>query len=178
MSRISPITAVSFGLLLALIAVFAFTTSRASAAPISSPSDLRVALACSPLTTDQYAKDGDPQTCRTRISHYGTSYTRNGVVIQPADIMNLQWSHPTPNNLVSISAVKSGPSGTVQLPCDQSSLTCDLGGALKKGERIIITEQLVFDRGQDGFPRTSATVTGVQNCVQLTATALENRSLP
>ena len=59
-------------------------------APVSQPSDLRVSMACSPLTSSQSAQPGDPQTCRIKVANYGS-----------APITGITVTHPTANTLVS-----------------------------------------------------------------------------
>lgn len=80
----------TFYVALMLAAVFGARLMVADAAPKSSPSDLRVSLACSPLTSSQSAKPGDPQTCRIRVQNYGATA-----------ITGITVSHPTSSTLVS-----------------------------------------------------------------------------
>ena len=89
-NRIMPQTVAIFGAVVALIVGFAFAQTKAEAVPISPPSDLRVSMACSPLTSSQSAQPGDPQTCRIKVVNYGN-----------APITGITVTHPTSSTLVS-----------------------------------------------------------------------------
>lgn len=157
MSKITPVTAVAFAALLALIALFAFTAPRAEAA-----SDLRVSLACSPLTSSQAAQPGDPQACRLRIRNFGSS-----------PISDITFHHDTPNIGVSIAASKFG----VAIPCDQNTFTCD-AFTLTTGQTVMVTYQYTFDSTQDQRGLTTATAWGTQAGYPISTTATEQKSLP
>lgn len=157
MSRITPVTGIAFGVLLALIALFAFTAPRTEAA-----SDLRVALACSPLTSSQSAQPGDEQVCRTRVRNHGQT-----------PITGITTSRWTPNNGVTISAKKFSQ----VLPCDQQTYTC-APFDLAYGETVIITEVMQFDATSDNRGNTRVTATGTQAGYPISASATEQKSLP
>lgn len=74
----------------AIVVTLGLTAGSTSAVPISPPSDLRVSMACSPLTNSQSALPGDPQTCRIKVVNYGS-----------APITGITYAHPSSSTLVS-----------------------------------------------------------------------------
>ena len=182
MSRITPITGIAFGVLIALIALFVFAmNSKAEAGS----NDLRVGLACTPTTNAQsYAgeivESGDPQLCRVKAQNRG-KITRdsNNNPVYPSPILGVTYTHPTPNNGVSLSATHRNAYGSViaVVPCNQQTFTCDPVD-LAYGESLLVVENLQFDIGQDGRSRTRAYASGVQDGVVISGTGTEQKTLP
>lgn len=169
--RIMPQTIAIFGLLAALIVSFAVAQARdaGAVAPVPSP-DLRVQVACSPLTSAQGFRDasgvwtvitdGTPQLCRTKIQNRGL-----------VPITDITVSRPTTNTLVGISAAKYG----VAIPCTVEA-GCE-SFDLSYGQYVIITENLTFNMTQDGRGLTTATAIGDQGGTLISGSATERTNL-
>jgi hypothetical protein len=161
--------------ILALVALAAFAPfiGAVSFTP-STPSvsagagDLRVSVACSPLTSSQSAVPGDSQLCRTRIRN-GGAYPITGIEV----------SRPTPNTI------------TDRYSYGYIPLTCDLAGCdpftLNPGQTAYIFEESTFNPYQDGRGKTKATATGTQVIervgkptlyITVTGSGTEQKSLP
>lgn len=159
MSRITPVTGIAFAVLLALVASFAWLAPSEKAEAYS---DLRIDVACNPLTSSQSAQVGDPQTCRIRLRNFGQ-----------APISNVTYWHDTPNIGVSVSAKRWGTS----LPCDQNTFTCQIP-TLNYGDTVIITANYTFDSTLDWRGPSKVYAWGTQAGYPISASATEQKSLP
>lgn len=134
-------------LFLSLVAIVAIAgaigTREVAQAAVNSNPDLRVAVACSPLTNSQTAVAGDPQLCRMKFTNYSAF-----------PITDISISRPSVNTLVSRYAFNS------------PSLVCDNSGCapftLAPGETVYVSEEMVFNEFQDGRGRTKAFADGTQ----------------
>ena len=169
MSRITPITGIAFGVLLALIALFAITAPRTEA----TSGALRAEMACSPLTSSQSVQPGDSQFCRIRIRNTDQNrYDSQGNMTYAAQpVTGITYDRPTPNTL------------TARYPLKASyGLSCDLSGCdpfdLAPGKSVIIIETSTFNPSQDGRGKTTVTATGTHNGGSVTASGTEQNTLP
>lgn len=153
-SRITPVTAGAALALAALIIGFAAFQPKAEAS-----GEMRVAVACNPLTNSQKAQTGDSQLCRIRIRNYSS---------QP--ITNITVDRPTPNTITARYSY-----GYFQLNCDLSG--CD-PFTLQPGGTAYIFEESTFNPYQDGRGLTTATATGTQGGYPVTASGREQKSMP
>ena len=87
-------------LFLSLVAIVAIAgaigTREVAQAAVNSNPDLRVAVACSPLTNSQTVVAGDPQLCRMKFTNYSAF-----------PITDISISRPSVNTLVSRYAFNS-----------------------------------------------------------------------
>lgn len=129
-----------------LVASMATTGHPVQAATSSSP-DLRVSVACSPLTNSQAVVPGDTQLCRMKFANY-SAYP----------IANIVIARPSVNTLTNRYAYNS------------PSLSCDNTGCapftLAPGQIVYVFEEMVFNPAQDGRGRTMATADGVMEIVR------------
>ena len=142
MNRIMPQTVAIFAAVVALIVGFAFVQTKAEAGINSNP-DLRVAVACSPLTSSQTALPGDSQLCRTRFTNM-SAYPITGIT----------FSRPSLNTL------------TDRYGYNSPMLDCDATGCepftLAPGQQAYVFEEMTFNAYEDGRGRTIATASGTQ----------------
>ena len=157
MSRFSRFSIAAFAALAALVGVLTFSAGNTK---VEAYSDLRVAVACNPLTSSQLAKPGDTQLCRIKVSNYGT-----------VPITDVTVSRPTPNTITARYGYRAW-----------MGLNCDLDGCdpftLPARTSYIIMEESTFNPYQDGRGNTTATATGLQAGYPVSATGTEQKSLP
>lgn len=166
MSRIESLTLAVGVAFVALAMGLALHIERADA--VSSNSDLRVAVACNPLTNSQMAKPGDTQLCRIRITNM-SAYPITGITL----------SRPSVNTL------------TARYAYNSPTLDCDATGCepftVAPGQSVYVFEEMVFKAAQDGRGRTMATAEGTQVIERpgkktiydpVHSFGYENRSLP
>jgi hypothetical protein len=160
-------TFLGFAALAAIIIGFGFAQTQVDAGPSSNP-DLRVAVACNPLTNSQAVVPGDTQLCRMKFANY------SGYPIE-----NITIARPSVNTLTDRYAYNS------------PTLDCDIAGCapftLAPGQIVYVFEEMEFKAAQDGRGRTKATATGTQVIVRpgkatiydpVVSFGYENKSLP
>lgn len=140
----------------ALIGSFAISSGGS---PVSASGELRVAVACNPLTSSQLAQTGDSQLCRIRVQNRSS-----------APVENITVSRPTPNTITARYSY-----GYIAIPCDLAG--CD-PFTLNPGQTAYIFEESTFNPYQDGRGLTTATATGTQNGYPVSASGKEQKSLP
>lgn len=151
-----------FVLGLAAVAALGITTALAVTPPPPPPPapDFSAAVACTPLTSSQSAQPGDAQSCRVRIRNNSDS-----------PITGIMYERPTPNTLT----------GRVPLKASYG-LNCGLNGCdpftLAPGASVIIWEYSTFNATQDGRGRTVVTATGTLDGDTVTASGIEQNTLP
>ena len=148
-----------------------FAISGAGSTPVSAAGELRVQVACTPLTSSQ-AQPGDEQSCRVRIRNTST-----------ATITGITYDRPTPNTLTArYQYVKLLKNGTPYNPARGPLISCDLAGCLPfdlaPGQTVIVFEESTFNPYQDGRGLTTATATGTQDGSPVSASGTEQKSLP
>lgn len=145
--------------LAAVAAILGAFSLNSGPANVEAATELRVAVACDPLTSSQAAQPGDPQLCRIRIRNQSS-----------APITGITVGRPTPNTI------------TARYSTGYINLTCDLAGCdpfdLQPGQTAYIFEESTFNPYQDGRGKTVATATGTQNGYPLSTSATEQKSLP
>ena len=148
---------VSFAAVAAILGSFAISNGGGSLA--SASGELRVAVACSPLTSSQLAQPGDSQLCRIRFQNRTA-----------APITDITFSRPTPNTV------------TARYGQGYVPVSCDLAGCLPftlgVGQTAYVFEESTFNPYEDGRGLTTVTASGTQGGYPVTASAKERTNLP
>jgi hypothetical protein len=154
--------------LAAFAAILGAFSLNSGPATVEAASELRVNVACNPLTSSQSAQPGDSQLCRIRVRNTTTE-----------TITNITVDRPTPNTLTDrYQYVKYQKNGTPYNPVFGPLINCDLSGCdpfdLAPGETVLIFEESTFNPYLDGRGLTTATATGDQG----SGSGTEQKSLP